>query len=502
MPAGAGSTRQRGILLPLLRARICGRARDDGGFTLVEALAAMVVFGIFMTGLTSGMITLSRTLVKTRIRAAAVTVAQQQIEKARSVAYSNLSLKQVPGIPTRWTRSDSGTTTYKVDVTPSCSGCLEWHPTPVSAAGTSFTVEQWVLDNTDQPIQTEAGLKLWEKYLRVIVTWTAPTSGKIDMVTTFNNPMPLQPDPPQGLDINAKDIATGNLIGATPDDPEVFDITISDGSGNLVTAPMDEGTYSNRTIAAGTYTCTVSMNPTSTQSWTSTSSGTDTYSFTCTVTAGQVTPAYDTFWTSSADCPISSTNGTLTVTVLDGTTMAPVNGAQVQPQNARTLALIGAKSTNSSGTISFGVKGDSYNYQVTGLSGYQNTGWLGPVCVYANRTINVTALVNPNPTGPTMTVKVPIKNGESAANVYTVMLEFGGQSTSQNISIAPTKTGTPVFDNMPVGNPYHVVICRQEQSGNCNQIHDWPNSTYPNTDFSTSGKTYTTSPNPWPDLPG
>lgn len=116
-----------------MRWLFCGarRARDEGGFTIVEALAAALVLTVGLLTLTVMLIVSTHTSAGVRAREAGVTLARQITEDARSIPYSQISgstivstLQGMPGLAnsgtgSTWTVVRNGVTyTVTVSVTP------------------------------------------------------------------------------------------------------------------------------------------------------------------------------------------------------------------------------------------------------------------------------------------------------------------------------------------------------------------------------------------------
>ncbi len=481
----------RGVLQPLLRARVASLGAADSGFTLVEALAAFVVFAIFMTGLTSSMITLSKTLLRTRVRTMAVNIAQQEIERARAMSYANFALDaaSTPTPPARATLPNSSTL-YDVATQPNCTNvCLTYQRYLPTSHGVMFKVTDLVLKVAASVAPGDSGQPLAERDLVVTVEWTSPTVGKVQMTTTVTNATPLQAAPPQGIVIYADDSSTGTPIGQdAANETTNFDVTVTSGTTVVSQGTTDEGMWSDMTVPVGSYTCTISNNDSS-ASWVS-STGGQSYSTPCEVTVANVT-TINTTWTKSASCPTNSTKGSAVVAVTD-TNDNPVANVAVQDVSRTGSKPVPAQLTNSTGQVTFtgatALPADKYTFTVTNLSAYQNAS-VGPVCIYANRATTAPRIVlRPTPTGPVMTINVPIKNND-ASKVYWAQATNGVDPLwQQGISVAYTKQGTVVFDSMPVGT-YTVTVCIPDPlSTNCDAI-----ATFSNQPYLSANTTYTTT---------
>src|SRR4051812_16278622 len=116
------------------------RMQGDDGSTLIETVVALVVFALIMSGLAASMVVFAHNTALTKARSAATTLAQKQVETARSLGTTSLTVCTGGGSPA--TYSYKGTS-YPV-LTSTDVGCLPFQATS-SSSGYSFTVKQYVL---------------------------------------------------------------------------------------------------------------------------------------------------------------------------------------------------------------------------------------------------------------------------------------------------------------------------------------------------------------------
>ena len=91
-------------------------------------------------------------------------------------------------------------------------------------------------------------------------------------------------------------------------------------------------------------------------------------------------------------CANSSTNGTLTFTVVDATTLSPLgSGYKIAVTYTSTNTVTNFTNTNGSGVSTKAVKGGAYTYTVSPPTGsaYQGSGLVGPICLAAGQTMNI-----------------------------------------------------------------------------------------------------------------
>jgi len=435
--------------------RLTSRRLDsDEGLTLVETIAALLVFALIMSGLAAGMALYAHTTALTKAKNAATSVAQQVMETARTLSVGNLAVCTGGGAPANYT--------YKTQSYPVVTGstpCVQYSQTK-TVSGIPFTVNQIVVTLNSTTINTQP---INEKMLVVTVSWTKPAPGSYTTSTTMTGNGTVASTTPVGIQFNIND-NSGNLITGTN---LAWDYTVTDSSNNqLISGTTDDGSSGLLSVSPGTYTCTVvaetdaasSYDPGSNPGLT-VSAATDTITGSCTVTANTVLN-WNTVWNPITSCAVSNSKGSLTITVTDqsgsyvntaAVTLTSVNGTSTPP---------GAQNTNPSGVATFSntVPGDLYTYSVT-KTGYTSAINQGPICVAPSSTASGTATLN----APSTCVSA--KNTASTGVTITVVDEGGNavngakiQLTNQDGNASPgSKTLTNsanvwTFTNIFAGN--------------------------------------------------
>jgi prepilin-type N-terminal cleavage/methylation domain-containing protein len=173
--------------------KLASRARDDGGFTLVELLIALTVFAIVLTGVAAGMNSSLRLTRANRERSTAAFVATSALEQVRG-----LDVTAVP-IGTSTSTSTVNGLTFTITRT------TAW-ASPSRSDENLCTV----------PSATAAGNVFAYKRVRVTITW--PNMGGLNPVTseTLLTPSPGALDTTKGhIAVNADDRAGAALVGHT-----------------------------------------------------------------------------------------------------------------------------------------------------------------------------------------------------------------------------------------------------------------------------------------------
>jgi Tfp pilus assembly protein PilV len=220
------------------------RARRQGGFTLIEALIALLVMAFGMLAIASMQITISRNSDVAKQRSEAVRLAQLKLEELRSFDSAAVTA--------------SSTYTYAADVV--SGGPETINPTVfngVAGSNTAFTRQWWV---TSDGVNAAVASDL-QKWLRVNVSWTDRSnevqtvtlrsvisrSDPVDLGTLFTGPGGSSTRTPKNRNINvpypAVDLADGKSSAFRPPGAGVsyvFDNTTGDVLG-YCTQVLNEG---------------------------------------------------------------------------------------------------------------------------------------------------------------------------------------------------------------------------------------------------------------------
>jgi type IV pilus modification protein PilV len=157
------------------------RRSAQAGFTLIEALVALLVMSFGMLALAGMQIAMTRGSDVAKQRSEAVRLAQLKMEELRS--YDGLST----GTYTYGTNVVSNTAGENICPPPTCSAPLD------SATNTTFT-RSWFV--TDSDGATAASATAAQKWIRVLVTWTdragQAQSVTLNSVIARNDPIALK----------------------------------------------------------------------------------------------------------------------------------------------------------------------------------------------------------------------------------------------------------------------------------------------------------------------
>lgn len=453
------------------------RLRADDGLTLLETVVALLVFSLIMGGLAGSMTLLARTAAVNKARSIAVSLAQKYIEEARAKGGTNVQL--CPGTsppPPQTVPSFNGQTNLTMAIaTQTTSTCLTYQKTK-SVGSYSYTVTTQVMQD-GQPGTTIAGQPIVEKYLDVVLTWTAPKPGSYELSTVLNNNTTITATEATGLQFDMQD-GSGNKIG-TATVTWHFKVCASTVTCNgSQTNVLQEGdTQENGqplvTMAAGTYNCF--LDNTNASGWVPNATKNPanytldmtngTISGPCTVTSGQVLD-WITYWQPIGSCAYSSTTkGGLNVYVVDqnGT---PVKNASVTISPVTGTGTYAAKpSGNGSATAGYyasftGLPDDFYYYNVD-LTGYNSVTNLGPACVAGTKVTTAKASITSSSGCATtgnngnVTVTVTDASGVKVGNNSTVGL-FNA-TTGAWVAVGKTTAGVVTKTGVPSGAYYLLV---------------------------------------------
>jgi Na+-translocating ferredoxin:NAD+ oxidoreductase RnfG subunit len=429
--------------------------RADDGLSLVETVAALLVFSLIMTGLAAAMTMFVHSTGLTKARNSASALAQRLLEQDRAIGLADLE--------TCTTGAPSGNQPFKGNnypvLTSSGSNCIPYQ-TSMTANGYTFTVKTLVLNaGTGNDV---AGTPQVDKYVQIILTWTTPTSGTYELDSAVNNQGNIAADPAQGVVFDPRD-SSGNSLTTQAFN---WDYTVLDSGSNVVASGQtEEGGQPLVNLATGTYTCIAAVNASSSTSYVA---GTNTgytigangngyqqVSGTCTVSAGAV-GTWVTVWSPITSCASSTTKGSLNVKVVDQNGII-VSGATVALTNANTQAAGPSATSNSSGVAVFNnkVNADLYTYGIS-LNGSSNSGQ-GPVCVTAGGLTNAQGTIQtsacPSVTGKG-SVQFTVQNGSGAplANATIALLNQSGKANPATVK--SNAQGVALFNNTVTGDLY------------------------------------------------
>lgn len=450
-----------------MRRLVSSRLRADEGLSLIETVAALLVFGLLMGGLTASMTLMVHATAVTKARNAATSLAQQLTETARTFGSANLMLCAGGGQPSSFPFQGTSYTVVSAP-TGSAAPCVTFNQTR-KASGYTFGVKQYVLNKP--ATGTFGPTPQVDKIFIAQLTWTSPTSGSYEADTTVSGNGTVPTQIPQGLQINVDD-TSGNLINLNG---LIWDYEITNGSTVDITGSTEDGTTGVLSVDPGSYTCILTAEPDAAQSYNpSTASGdnsgmtvdvpNDKITGTCTTSANQVT-SWTTKWAEVANCTSTASKGALTITVLDQSGKA-VNGATVTLTNANGNGGVpAAVNSNTNGQAVWGantVPGDLYTFTIT-KTGYNTASNLGPICVAAGTnnsgqgTISAVQSCQVSKTNAKIVVTVTDENGNPVGGA-TVTLT-GSNNTAHNFTTstkADATLGTVTITSL-VGDSYSYV---------------------------------------------
>ena len=424
-------------------------AGGDDGLSLIETVAALVVFALIMSGLAAGMTLFAHTQALTKVRNSASTMAQQVAESAKTIALNQIAVCTGGGQPSTYTYQSTSYT-----VVSGTTPCVPYTQTRTGGNGVTFTITELVLkDSSGAWDVTVNNQPIAKRMLVVTVSWTAPSSGSYTTSTMLTGKNTLAASTPVGLRVNIND-STGTLVAATN---LVWDYTVTNASGIVASGTTDDGTSGLLSLSPGAYTCSVVPEDDAGQSYDpGTNAGmtidstTETITGTCTVTANNIVD-WNTTWNEVTACAAGTTKGSASITVKDQSGNV-VSGATVQLTNANGGSSPSNVTTNSSGVALFNktVNNDIYTYTVS-KAGYQTATNLGPICVAPNATTSATgtiaALATCTVSGSKGTVVVTVTDEDgnvvSGAKVHLTSQDGKGSPGDVNTNAS----GVATFNN-------------------------------------------------------
>jgi hypothetical protein len=437
--------------------RLTSRRLDsDEGLSLVETIAALLVFALIMSGLAAGMALYAHTTALTKAKNAATSVAQQVMETARTLSVGNLAVCTGGGAPANYT--------YKTQSLPVVTGstpCLQYSQTK-TVNGIPFTVNQIVVTLNSTTINSQP---ISEKMLVVTVSWTKPAPGSYTTSSTMTGNGTVASTTPVGVQFSIND-QNGNLVSQAN---LTWDYTVTDSNGNqLASGQTDDGTSGLLSVSPGTYTCQVvaetdagqSYDPGTNPGMTVDAPNDTITNSTCTVSANTVTDM-TTVWNEVASCVPSGTKGPAKITVLDSQNQ-PVYGATVSVTNAGTTGANGTVTNqtlaNNVNVSSLNVAADLYTYVVS-KTGYQTSTIQGPICVApaagTSAQVNlqsVSTCVVANATASTAVTLTAVDENLAPVNGAKFTLANQDGKTSPAAKTATASSNSVVFSNIAAGN--------------------------------------------------
>ena len=280
----------------LWKRHACG----DDGLSLIETVAALVVFALIMSGLAAGMALFAHTQELTKVRNSATSMAQQGAETAKTIPLNQIAVCTGGGQPATYTFQSTSYT-----VVSGTTPCVPYSSTR-TGNGVTFTIKQLVVKDTSGAWDvTVNNQPIAKRMLIVTVSWTVPSSGSYTTSTMLTGKNTLAASVPVGLRVNVND-STGTLVTASN---LVWDYNVNDGSGNSVASgATDDGTSGLLSLSPGAYTCSVVPEDDAGQSYDpgtnpglSIDTTTETISGTCTVTANNILD-WNTTWNEVTAC--------------------------------------------------------------------------------------------------------------------------------------------------------------------------------------------------------
>lgn len=444
----------------------------DDGLSLIETVAALMVFALVMTGLAAGMVLFARTQTLTKARNAASTMAQQLMESAKSIPVNQLTVCTGGG-------ADGGKYNYQstqFDILTGTTPCLPYTSTRTSG-GINFTVTQVVFNYraavvvNDQPIT--------DRMLVVSVAWTQPASGSYTTHTVMSGNNNPAAQAVVGLRININDSTNTNLITAAD---YVWDYTVSNNTGTVASGTTDDGTSGLLSLSPGVYTCSVnpeedaggSYDPNASFVYSpavNIDSSTETLSGSCTVPSNGILD-WGTAWQEVTDCVTTGSNSlSVQISVTDGAVNpSPVGGAAVQlfKSDGTSFGSVNSDATTGVSTFKTGVGPGAvppglYTYSVT-KAGYTPSQVFGPVCVASAvdntfpATIKVLSTCQVSKSKGSLTVTVRDENSNTVAGAKVVLTNQDGQGSPASINSNPQ--GVAFFNNNVLGGNYTYTVTK------------------------------------------
>lgn len=446
------------------------RNRGDDGLSLIETVAALMVFALIMTGLAAGMALFAHTTALTKARNAASAMAQQIMESAKSIPVNQLVICTGGG-------ADGQNFTYQNVAHPILVGttpCLPYTSTRTNS-GISFTVTQVVFDY--QPAVVVNQQPIADRMLVVTVAWSKPTPGSYTTHTVISGDNTVPAQAVVGLRININDSTNTNLI-TSPD--LVWDYTVTNSSGAQVAGSgTDDGTSGLISLSPGTYTCSVKPEQDAGSSYDPGDNSAltnvvidpvqEAVTATCQVPANGVLD-WGTAWNEVTDCAQSNTKAlSVSITVQDGSGNNVPNATVtlIKPD----LTSFGSATTDSNGVATF-IPGtapgpppaDSYTINVS-KTGYQTSTGLGPICVapsvdnsFPPVSIKVLSTCPVSKSKGSLTVTVRDEHNNLIAGAKVHLVNQDGQGSPGDVNSNPQ--GVAFFNNNVLGGNYTYTITK------------------------------------------
>ena len=444
------------------------RVRGDDGLSLIETVAALVVFALIMSGLAAGMALFAHTTALTKARNSASAMAQQIMESSKTIPVNQLVICTGGG-------TDGQNYTYQGTPYPILTGttpCLPYNSTRTDG-GISFTVTQVVFNYRPDDVVNQQPIT--DRMLVVTVAWSQPSPGSYTTHTVFSGKNTLAAQAVVGLRVNVNDSTNTNLITA----PNlVWDYTVTNASGTVASGQTDDGTSGLLSLSPGVYTCSIqpeedagaSYDPNLTYTYNPAATitqSTETISQSCTVPSGGV---YDwgTAWNEVTDCATTGANSqSVKITVTDAS-QNTVPSAAVQLYKVSDGTAYGTPvNTDPNGVATFSGGAapapGAYTFIIS-KSGYQTSAAQGPVCVapgVANTfpgSIKVLSTCQVSKSKGSVTVTVTDENGTAVNGAKVVLTNQDGQGSPGSVNTNPQ--GVAFFNNNVLGGNYTYTITK------------------------------------------
>jgi hypothetical protein len=432
-------------------------ARGDEGLSLIETVAALVVFALIMSGLAAGMALFAHTTALTKVRNSATSLAQQVAESGKTIPVNELAICTGGGAPANYTFQ-----TVSYPVVTGGTPCLPYSSTR-SSNGVTYTITQLVIQTKSDTVNSQPVV---EKQLIVTVAWSTPSPGSYTTNTLISGKNTLAAQATVGLRININD-STGTLVAASN---LTWDYTVVSGGTTYASGSTADGTSGLLSLSPGTYTCQVVPESDAGQSYDpGTNAGmtidstTESITGTCTVTAGSIAD-WNTSWAEVTSCASGTTHGSASITVTDqGGTV--IQGATVALSNANGGSSPGNVNTNASGVALFNnnVNNDLYTYTVS-KTGYVTASNLGPICVppgavtTGTATLNALSTCTVSKSKGTVTMTVTDENGNLVSGAKVVLANQDGQGSPGNVNT--NASGVALFNNNVLGGNYTYTLSK------------------------------------------
>jgi Tfp pilus assembly protein PilV len=448
------------------------RWSNEDGFSLIEAVASLLVLMLFLSALLGSIIIMTRQTLANRTRNTATAVGNEMVETARSLSFSALRILDDGTVPATYTYKGQ---TWSVDRGTPCPGCLQ-HRSSIVRQGVTYSVTQWVL--LHDSYTDAAGEIQRDKRLVVEVSWSVPRAATYRADTIIHNTDPLAKPVIQGLRFEVLN-TNGEILN---DEDATFDVTITGGSATVQGATA-EGVYQNYGLAVGAYTCTVESNPSSQNYYPEGNPTGTSHSQPCSVTAGGIS-LVQSRWEAALSCTASSTNGQLNVTIVSQSGQ-PVVGANVElisnTDNSSTVA-----TTGSNGVASFTRPSGPYRFTAT-AEGYEPMDSPGSACIFPEGVSTASASIAPVSAAPpesTMNVFVTVTNNDKLRSYEVRVTRAGGSVLTSPLSIPVNQSKTASFLGLEPGT-YSVEVCIVA-GRKCNRLQFWSGQA-----FTSAGTDYT-----------